>query len=203
MSITLPKLPYSFDALEPHISQKTMAFHYDRHHRGYVDKLNRLIKGTRYDGLTLEEMIARARKEGDIDILNNAAQVWNHTFFWNSMSPKGGKPDGRIKQQVEARFKDVSEFKKKFRDVATGLFGSGWVWVLRDHDRLRIVATVNAETPAATDLVPILALDVWEHAYYLDYQSERGQFVDVFLDHLINWNFAAANIEASESKKAA
>lgn len=203
MSITLSKLPYSLDALEPHVSEKTLRIHYERHHQGYVDKLNKLIEGTSYEGMSLEDIIRKARKEADIDVLNNAAQAWNHAFFWKSMSPNGGKPDGRIKEAIEARFNDLTEFKKKFREAATGLFGSGWVWLLRDEGQLRIVTTGNAETPAGTELTPLVTLDVWEHAYYLDYQNERGRFIDAWLDNLINWNFAAANLEVAKSRKAA
>jgi Fe-Mn family superoxide dismutase len=203
MSILLSKLPYSLDALEPHVSEKTLGIHYERHHQGYVDKLNKLIAGTSYEKLSLEDIIRKARKSADIDVLNNAAQTWNHAFFWKSMSPNGGKPDGRIKDAVEARFKDVTEFKRKFRDAATGLFGSGWVWLLLDRGQIRIVTTGNADTPAGTELTPLITLDVWEHAYYLDYQNERGRFIDAYLDNLINWNFAAANLEAAEARKAA
>lgn len=203
MSTSLEKLPYSHDALEPHMSRRTLEFHYDRHHRGYIDKLNNLVKGTAYDGMTVEDIIAKARQSGDVKVFNNAAQAWNHAFFWNSMSPNGGTPDGQIKQHVEAAFKDVEQFKKAFREAASGIFGSGWVWLVLDGDRLRIISTENAETPAGTRLVPLLTLDVWEHAYYLDHQNERGRFVDTFLENLVNWNFAAANIEASVSRKVA
>jgi Fe-Mn family superoxide dismutase len=203
MSITLTKLPYSLDALEPHMSRKTLGIHYERHHQGYVDKLNKLIKGTSYEGMPLDDIICTARKNADINVLNNAAQAWNHTFFWNSMSPNGGKPDGRIKEAIEARFKDVNEFKTQFRDAAKGHFGSGWVWLLQDRGQIKIVTTGNAETPAGTQSTPLVTLDVWEHAYYLDYENERGRFIDAWLDNLINWSFAAANLEAAEARKAA
>lgn len=203
MSISLSKLPYSLNALEPHVSETTLGIHYERHHQGYVDKLNKLIEGMPYEGMSLEDIIRKARQNADIDVLNNAAQSWNHEFFWKSMSPNGGKPDGRIKEAVEARFKDVTEFKRRFRDAATGLFGSGWVWLLFDRGQIRIVTTGNAETPAGTELTPLVTLDVWEHAYYLDYQNERGRFIDAWLDNLINWNFAAANLEEAEARKVA
>ena len=203
MSISLSKLPYSLDALEPHVSETTLGIHYERHHQGYVDKLNNLIEGMPYEGMSLEDIIRKARQNADIDVLNNAAQAWNHEFFWKSMSPNGGKPDGRIKEAVEARFKEVTEFNRRFRDAATGLFGSGWVWLLFDRGQIRIVTTGNAETPAGTELTPLVTLDVWEHAYYLDYQNERGRFIDAWLDNLINWNFAAANLEAAEARKVA
>ena len=157
MPVLQSNLPYARDALEPHISRKTMSYHYDEHHSGYVNRLNKLIDGTDYDKLSLEQIIAAARRQGDIDILNNAAQVWNHGFLWQSMSPNGGgKPDGRIKEMVESQFDSYDDFKARFRDAALGLFGSGWVWLVLDQGRLRIMSSSNAETPAATDLVPLL-----------------------------------------------
>ncbi|MBU2675512.1 MAG: superoxide dismutase [Gammaproteobacteria bacterium] len=203
MSNTVYKLPFDKNALEPHMSSKTLSFHYDRHHKGYADKLEKLVKGTDYEGLSLEETIVKARKEAQIDILNNAAQVWNHNFFWKSLSPNGGKPDGRIKNLIEARFNDVGEFKDKFRSAAAGLFGSGWVWLVLDQGQIRILTTSNADSPVGTNLIPLLTLDVWEHAYYLDYQNERAGFVDAFLDNLINWNFVAANIKSGTLGRAA
>jgi superoxide dismutase, Fe-Mn family len=203
MSIELDKLPYPNDALEPFISERTMSIHHGRHHKAYVDKLNSLIEGTRYAGLTLEEIIVRARLKNDTDVFNNAAQAWNHDFFWKSMSPNGGKPDGKIRGMVESDFGSLDAFRKQFRDAALNQFGSGWVWLALDHGKLRIMTSSNADTPAGTELVPIIALDVWEHAYYLDYQNGRKQFAETFLDNLINWNFANSNIDESEARQAA
>jgi len=203
MSKTVYELPFDRNALEPHMSSNTLSFHYDRHHKGYAKKLEKLVKDTDYENLSLEETIVKARKEAQIDILNNAAQVWNHNFFWKSLSPNGGTPDGRIKNLIEARFNDVGEFNDAFRSAATGLFGSGWVWLVLDGGEISIITSSNADSPVGTDLIPLLTLDVWEHAYYLDYQNDRAGFVDAFLDHLVNWNFVAATLESRSAGKAA
>lgn len=193
---TVYKLPFDRSALEPHMSSSTLSFHYDRHHKGYAKKLEKLVKGTDYENLSLEEMIVKARREAQIDILNNAAQVWNHNFFWKSLSPNGGKPDGRIKNLIAARYENFGDFKDEFRSAAIGLFGSGWVWLVLDKGEISILTSSNADSPVGTDLTPLLTLDVWEHAYYLDYQNERAGFVDAFLDNLVNWNFVAANLKS-------
>jgi len=199
MAIMQSNLPYDIDALEPFVSARTLSYHYDRHHRGYADKLNGLIRNSQYDSLELEQVINKARQTGDIDILSNALQVFNHEFLWESMSPNGGKkPDGRIKELVESRYGHIDLFKKDFRSAALGLFGSGWVWLVFDRSSLRIVTTGNGDSPVGTRLTPLLTLDVWEHAYYLDYQNDRKRYVNSFLDNLINWNFAAANLVATE-----
>lgn len=204
MAIKQAPLPYELNALEPYISAQTLSYHYDRHHKGYIDKLNSLIEGTPYEGLALEQIIARARVNADLDILNNALQTWNHTFLWESMSPNGGnKPDGRIKELITDAFGDFDAFRQQFRETALGLFGSGWVWLVDDHGKLRIITTGNADSPVGTDVRPLVVLDVWEHAYYLDYQNARARYVDAFLDNLINWNFAAANLDATEKLHAA
>ena len=204
MTIPRPVLPYGLDALEPHVSKRTMSFHYDKHHLGYVDKLNRLIEGTPYEGLSLESIIERARSNGDIDILNNAQQVWNHDFFWKSMAPNAERvPEGRIKTYLEDAYGDLDTFRDKFREAARSLFGSGWVWLVDDKGQPRILTTGNADSPVGTDVTPLLTLDVWEHAYYLDYQNRRGEFVDTFVDHLLNWRFAAANLETAALSDAA
>lgn len=202
MTIKQEKLPYELNALEPHISAETMSYHYDRHHRGYIDKLNKLIKGSVYEGMELEDIIQKARENADIDILNNALQAWNHTFLWNSFSPNGGRtPNGRIAQMVEDDFGDVDAFKDKFREEALGLFGSGWVWLVEDAGNLRIITSGNADSPVGTDLKPLLVLDVWEHAYYIDYRNDRARYIDSFLNKLINWDFAAANLAVDDSSR--
>lgn len=204
MTIEQSNLPYDSNALEPHISEETLSFHYGRHHKGYVDKLNGLIEGTSFADMSLERIIARARTRAEIDVLNNALQVWNHAFLWESMTPNGGgKPDGRIKEMVETHYGDLDAFRDEFRRAALGLFGSGWVWLVVDRGELRIITTGNADSPVGTRLVPLLVLDVWEHAYYLDYQNERKRYVDAFLDNLINWNFAAENLERTPEARAA
>jgi Fe-Mn family superoxide dismutase len=197
-------LPYDQNALEPYISAETLSYHYDKHHRGYVDKLNKLIEGTPYAGLSLEDIVIKAREDAAIDILNNALQAWNHAFLWESMSPNGGAtPDGRIKELVENSFGDLDTFRKRFRAAALSHFGSGWVWLVLDGPKLRILTTGNADSPIGTRMVPLMTLDVWEHAYYIDYRNERVRYVDTFLDKLVNWKFAAANLRNVETRKAA
>ena len=204
MTIIQSALPYDRGALEPYISSQTMSYHYDKHHHGYVDKLNKLIDGTSYAGLSLEDIVIKGRENGAISILNNGLQVWNHAFLWESMSPNGGAtPDGRIKELVEESFGDLDTFRKQFRDAALSHFGSGWIWLVLDGSKLRILTTGNADSPVATRMVPLMTLDVWEHAYYIDYRNERARYVNVFLDNLINWKFAAANLRNVEIKKAA
>ncbi len=202
MTIALPDLPYSFDALEPHISADTLKLHYGKHHRGYVSKLNKAVADSDYADLTLEQIIAKSKDANDAGVFNNAAQAWNHTFLWHSMTPNGGgAPDGQLKESIESAFGSVSAFRDAFRDAATSQFGSGWVWLVNDSGRLDIVTTSNAGTPLVGDAIPLLTLDVWEHAYYLDYQNQRKRYVEKFLDHLINWEFAADNF-AAERKAA-
>jgi Fe-Mn family superoxide dismutase len=199
MSIKLPKLPYAMDALEPHMSTETMEYHYGKHHRGYVDKLNTLIEGTRFQDMPLEQIIVAARESSEIDILNNAAQAWNHAFFWQCLSPKGqSEPVGRIRDLIEDEFGGIDKVKEKFRAAATSQFGSGWTWLVLDSGKLRIMSTTNAESPIGTHMTPLLTLDVWEHAYYLDYRNERARYVDAFLDRLIDWKFALDNVQVAE-----
>ena len=203
MTIKLPTLPYAMDALEPHISTETMEFHYGKHHRGYVDKLNKLIEGTRFEDLPLEQIIISAREQAEIDILNNAAQAWNHAFFWQCLSPKGqSEPVGRIRDLIEDEFDGIDKFKEDFRAAATSQFGSGWTWLVLDSGKLRIMSTTNADSPIGTDVTPLLTLDVWEHAYYLDYRNERARYVDAFLDRLIDWKFALDNVQVAEKGRA-
>ena len=204
MTITQTPLPYDQKALEPYLSAETLSYHFDKHHRGYVDKLNKLIDGTPYAGLSVEDIVIKAREDAATDILNNALQAWNHEFQWESMSPNGGViPDGRIKELVEDSFGDLDSFKKRFRGAAVSHFGGGWVWLVLDGPKLRILTTVNAESPVGTNLLPLMTLDVWEHAYYIDYRNERARYVDTFLDKLVNWKFAAANLLRVETRKAA
>jgi Fe-Mn family superoxide dismutase len=195
MPIQESTLPYRYDALEPYVSSKTLRYHHDKHHNGYINKLNDLIAGTTYEDLALEDLIVRARIDANMAVLGNAAQTWNHTFLWASMSPSGEtEPAGRIKNLVEESFGSIETFKSEFRDKALSLTGSGWVWLVQDGSKLRVVTTMNADTPVGTALRPLLVLDVWEHAYYLDYQNLRADYVTAFLDNLINWKFAANNL---------
>jgi len=195
-SIVLPPLPYAENALEPVITAKTLSFHYGKHHKAYVDNLNKLITGTDYSDLSLEEIIkGTAGRTERAAIFNNAAQIWNHTFYWNSLSPKGGgEPPAALKQKIEASFGSVDAFKKEFAAAAVSQFGSGWAWLILEDGKLKVVKTANAEDPLATGKKPLLTIDVWEHAYYLDYQNRRPDYVNAVLDKLINWEFALQNI---------
>jgi Fe-Mn family superoxide dismutase len=194
--IALAELPYGMDALEPHISKGTVDVHYGKHHRGYVGKTNTLIKGTPYENLPLVEIIRQTHGKGDVKtIFNNAAQVFNHTFYWNSMKPGGGGiPDGPVSDLLVDAFGSHEKFFVAFFNEATSLFGSGWVWLVSDGKALKIVKTSNADTPLVHGLTPVLTLDVWEHAYYLDYQNRRAEYVKAFLSNLINWEFVATNL---------
>jgi len=187
----LPPLPYAQDALAPVISAGTIGFHYGKHHRGYLDNLNGLVKGTPYEKMGLEEVIkASASSPGQAVVFNNAAQVWNHTFYWNGMKPGGGgKPSGEIGKAIEKAFGSYENLRKEFLAAALGQFGSGWAWLVADGRALRVVKTPNAEYPITQGLWPLLTIDVWEHAYYLDYQNRRKDFVEASLDRLVNWAF--------------
>ncbi|MEO1203991.1 MAG: superoxide dismutase, partial [Pseudomonadota bacterium] len=176
MSIELPDLPYALDALEQHVSAETLSFHHGKHHKAYVDKLNAAIgvEGSAYAGHPLETIIAASREADDTGVFNNAAQIWNHTFLWHSMSPDGGgEPDGELAEAIASRFGGLDEFKAQFKASAMAQFGSGWAWLIRTADGVDIVSTGNAELPHGDGVVPLLTLDVWEHAYYLDYQNKR------------------------------
>lgn len=191
----LPPLPYAENALDPVISANTLGFHYGKHHKTYVDNLNKLITDTELADLSLEEIIAATSGKADKSgIFNNAAQVWNHTFYWNSLSPKGGgNPPAELKQKIEASFDSVEACKKELATAATTQFGSGWAWLVEDGDGLKVVKTGNADLPLTKGIKPLLTIDVWEHAYYLDYQNRRVDYVNAVLDKLINWSFAADN----------
>ncbi|AUL99936.1 superoxide dismutase [Fe] [Zoogloeaceae bacteirum Par-f-2] len=192
MEHVLPPLPYAKDALAPHISAETLEFHHGKHHQAYVTNLNNLIKGTEYENLDLEAIVKKAPAGG---IYNNAAQVWNHTFFWNSMKPNGGgEPGGALGEAIKAKWGTFEEFKKAFQASAVGNFGSGWTWLVKKADgSVDIVNMGAAGTPLTTGDKALLCIDVWEHAYYIDYRNRRPDFVATFLDKLANWDFAAQN----------
>ncbi len=194
-SHTLPPLPYADNALDPVISANTLGFHYGKHHKTYVDNLNKLITGTDVADLSLEEIIrSTAGKADKTGIFNNAAQVWNHTFYWNSLSPNGGgEPSAALKQKIEASFGSVEACKKELATAATTQFGSGWAWLVKDGDKLQVTKTSNADLPLTKGMKPLLTIDVWEHAYYLDYQNRRVDYVNAVLEKLINWGFASDN----------
>ena len=194
--ITLPALPYEQSALQPVISANTLSFHYGKHHKGYVDTLNKLIAGTEFADMPLEKIIkATSGKSDHTAIFNNAAQAWNHTFYWHSLAPKGGgEPPAALKSLIDASFGSVDACKKEWTAAAVGQFGSGWAWLVLDGEKLKIVKTANANTPLAQSARPLLTIDVWEHAYYLDYQNRRADHVIAVLDKLVNWEFAQQNL---------
>ncbi|HQU62150.1 MAG: superoxide dismutase [Nitrosomonas sp.] len=192
----LAPLPYADNALEPVISANTLSFHYGKHHKTYVDNLNNLVAGTDLAGQSLEQIIrAVAGKADKAGIFNNAAQVWNHMFYWHSLSPNGGgEPPADLKQKIEQSFGSLDACKKEFANAAMTQFGSGWAWLVQDGDKIAIAKTGNAESPITQNVRPLLTIDVWEHAYYLDYQNRRADYVNTILDKLINWEFAQANL---------
>ncbi|WP_300088386.1 superoxide dismutase [uncultured Nitrosomonas sp.] len=192
----LAPLPYADNALEPVISAHTLSFHYGKHHKAYVDNLNKLVAGTAFSGQSLEQIITATVGQADkAGIFNNAAQIWNHMFYWHSLSPKGGgEPPAALKQKIEESFGSIDAFKQEFANAAITQFGSGWAWLAQDGSRLSIVKTANAETPLTRGIRPLLTIDVWEHAYYLDFQNRRPDYVNTVIDKLINWEFAAANL---------
>jgi Fe-Mn family superoxide dismutase len=194
--IELPPLPYDQDALAPVISTQTLSFHYGKHHKAYVDNLLKLVAGTELAEQPLEAVIkAVAGKPDKAGVFNNAAQIWNHTFFWNSLKPNGGgAPTGAVAKGIEAAFGSHENFKKEFSNAAMTQFGSGWAWLVADRGQLKVVKTLNADTPLTSGQTALLTIDVWEHAYYLDYQNRRADFVSAVIDRLLNWDFANANL---------
>ena len=195
MQISLPQLPYPYDALEPHISRVTLESHYGKHHRAYVEKVKVLAKQVRLDDQPLERIIKEtAGVSGYEALFNNAAQAWNHTFYWRSLRPAGGAPDGEIVERIKAAFGSHDSFVEQFSTAANGQFGSGWAWLVLDGDRLAATTTTNADTPLVHGQTPLLTLDVWEHAYYLDYQNRRADYTAAVIKHLLNWDFASQNL---------
>ncbi|MGH1468212.1 MAG: superoxide dismutase [Bdellovibrionales bacterium] len=192
MAFQLPELPYSKDALAPHISAETLEYHYGKHHAGYVTKLNAAVEGTELAELSLEEVI----KKSEGGVFNNAAQVWNHTFYWNSLSPNGGgEPTGELAQTITTAFGSFIEFKDQFSKAAAGQFGSGWAWLVKtEAGKLEITTTANAGTPLTENVTPLLTCDVWEHAYYIDYRNARPKYIESFWS-LVNWDFVEANLK--------
>jgi superoxide dismutase, Fe-Mn family len=195
---SLPPLPYAESALAPVISGQTLSFHYGKHHKTYVDTLNKLVTGGEFEGQSLESIIrATAGKADKAPVFNNAAQIWNHTFYWHSLKPGGGgKPPAALAQKIDAAFANFEKFKAAFVDAAVTQFGSGWAWLVSDGGVLSITKTANAEVPFTKGLTPLLTVDVWEHAYYLDYQNKRVDYAKAVVDKLLNWDFAAKNLAA-------
>ena len=198
MAFELPPLPYPDTALDPFLSAEQMRFHHGKHHQAYVSTLNKLVKGSPLGSKSLEEIVrltANEKDESRVQIFNNAAQHWNHSFFWHCMKPNGGgTPTGELSQRIDRDFGSLDKFKQMFQSAAVGQFGSGWAWLVADKNELKIVKTANAMNPLATGQRALLTCDVWEHAYYLDYQNRRLDFVKVFLDRIANWDFAASNL---------
>ena len=198
MTFSLPELPWSPDALEPHVSAKTLGFHHGKHHAAYVTNLNKLVASTPLAEKSLEEIItATAGDAAKKGVFNNAAQAWNHTFFWNSLQPNGGgEPSGALKDKIVESFGSVEKLKEEFAQKAATLFGSGWTWLVSESSgKLAVVQTLGADNPLTAGQTPLLTLDVWEHAYYLDYQNRRPDFIKTFLDKLVAWDFAAKNLK--------
>jgi Fe-Mn family superoxide dismutase len=195
--ISLPPLPWGESELAPHISQETISFHYGKHHKAYVDNANKMIEGTDLASAALEDIVkAAAGKPEKKGLFNNAAQVWNHTFYWNSLSPKGGgQPTGKLLSMIQSGFGDYAKFKEDLAKMCVTQFGSGWAWVVEEGGKIKVEQTPNAETPlTAAGKKPLLTIDVWEHAYYVDYRNRRPDYVNVVLDKLLNWEFAARNL---------
>ena len=199
MAHQLPALPYSLDALEPHISARTLEFHHGKHHAAYVTNLNNLVAGSDLEGQSLEDTIlAVAGDASKAGVFNNAAQVWNHTFYWQGMKPGGGgAPTGELAAKIDADFGSFDAFKEQFKAAGATQFGSGWAWLVLDNGTLKITKTGNADLPLAHGQKALLTMDVWEHAYYLDYQNRRPDYMTTFLDKLVNWDFVAANLAAA------
>jgi len=195
-AITLPPLPYAQNALAPAISENTISFHYGKHHQTYVSNTLKMIAGTEFAASTLEEIIRKtAGKADQTGLFNNAAQVFNHTFYWNSMKPGGGgQPTGRIAEKIKESFGSYDKFAEAFANAAATQFGSGWAWLVQDAGKLQVLKTANADTPIVRALTPLITIDVWEHAYYLDYQNRRADYIKAFMDKLLNWDFAEKNL---------
>ena len=201
---TLPKLPWIEGALAPVISARTIGLHHGKHHKAYVGKLNELVAGTRYAAMSLEQVVrAAAGEKADQKVFNNAAQAWNHDFLWNCLTPAWCKPTAEMARRLDSDFGGLDAFKKAFEKAAVECFGSGWAWLVDRGGKLEIVATSNAGTPIAMGATPLLALDVWEHAYYVDYENRRPEYAKAVIGKLLNWDFAARQLEAASQRKAA
>lgn len=197
MSYELPPLPYAYDALEPHVSKSTLEFHHDKHHAKYVSNYNDMTKGTDMESKSIEEVIkATYNDSSKSGLFNNAAQAWNHTFYWNCMKPGGGgEPTGQLAEKIASDFGSFDKFQEQFKQAASTQFGSGWAWLVLDNGTLKVTKTLNAENPIAMGQTPLLTIDVWEHAYYLDYQNKRPDYIDTFLSSLVNWDFVAEQMK--------
>jgi superoxide dismutase, Fe-Mn family len=200
MAFTLPELPYAPTALEPTLSAKTFEFHHGKHHKAYVDNLNKLIPGTEFENASLEDIMKKTAKDSaKAGFFNNAAQIWNHTFYWHCMKPNGGgAPTGKLAEQINQDFGSFDKFKDEFKTAGTSQFGSGWAWLVLDGGKLKVTKTLNAENPMTDGKTPLLTMDVWEHAYYIDFQNRRPDYAQTFIDKLINWDFVSKNLDAAK-----
>ncbi|KIH76973.1 superoxide dismutase, Fe-Mn family [Geoalkalibacter ferrihydriticus] len=196
MTLVLPELPFAPNALEPHISARTFEFHHGKHHKAYVDNGNKLLEGSDLKGLSMEEIMKKtAGDSAKAGIFNNVAQVWNHAFYWKCMKPGGGgQPSGKIAEKIKADFGGFDKFVEEFKAAGATQFGSGWAWLVLDGGKLKVTKTANAECPLTQGMTPLLTMDVWEHAYYLDYQNRRPDYIATFIDKLVNWDFVNANL---------
>ncbi len=204
MSFILPDLPFAKDALAPHISAETFEFHHGKHHAAYVKTTNALIEGKpELNGAKLSDVIRHARQRGETKLFNNSAQLWNHSFFWQCLAPAGQRPDGRLKQLIEQEYGTTETLLEKLGEEAVGHFSNGWAWLVLDRDKLRITSLHDADTPLAYDgMVPLFTLDVWEHAYYIDYRNARPNFVSSVLGNVVNWDFVAQNLDGAGERRA-
>jgi superoxide dismutase, Fe-Mn family len=205
MAFELLPLPYPMNALEPQMSARTLEFHHGKHHKAYVDNANKMLQDTPLANKPLEEVIqATAKDESKQGLFNNVAQIWNHNFFWKSMRPKGGgRPTGELARAIEETFGSYDKFREQFKTAGATQFGSGWAWLVFDNGKLRVIKTPNAINPLVQGMKALLTYDVWEHAYYLDYQNRRPDFIDAFIDHLVNWDFAAENLARAKAQRTA
>lgn len=203
MAFELPALPYAQDALAPHMSAETLEFHHGKHHKAYVDKTNGLIAGTDLEGRKLSEVIAAAKESGNKGLFNNSAQIWNHSFFWHSLSPEQQKPSGKLAEMIADSFGDADTLVKKLIEESTNHFASGWGWLVLDRDTLKIGSLHDADTPLVHEgMVPLLTIDVWEHAYYIDYRNARPKYLEAVTANLINWEFVAQNLDGQGVSRA-
>ncbi len=204
MAFELPNLPYAKDALAPHMSAETLEFHHGKHHAAYVKKTNELLRDKPLTGAALVEVVRAARKSGDAKLFNNSAQLWNHSFFWQCLAPaQGQQPSGRLKQMIDDSFGGVEPLLQKLADEAVNHFSNGWAWLLLDRDKLAITSLHDADTPLVHDgMVPLFTLDVWEHAYYVDYRNERPRFASSVLGNIVNWEFVARNLDGRGADRA-
>ena len=199
MAYKLPNLPYAYDALEPYISARTLEFHHDKHHAKYVNNYNQMVQEAGMADQPIEAVIRAAFDNPDLSKLhNNAAQAWNHSFYWTCMAPNGGEPTGDLAQKIKSDLGGFDRFKQAFKSAGTGQFGSGWTWLVLENGKLKITSTSNAINPIVFDQTPLLTMDVWEHAYYLDYQNGRGDYAEAFLTNLVNWSFVTEQLERAK-----